>query len=217
MSGATLTMRAILRQAPAIPVVTLQDAAHAVPLAEALVAGGLPVIEVTLRTPAGLVAIRAMRDAVPGAIVGAGTVVNAAQFEAAVAAGSQFVVSPGFSPRLAAAAEKAGVPYLPGATTPTEIMAAMDAGLDTLKFFPAAQSGGAGMLQALASPLAAVAFCPTGGITLANAGDYLSLPNVLCVGMSSLVTPPQLAAGDWTAIRDAAAVAARLRRHPGAG
>jgi 2-dehydro-3-deoxyphosphogluconate aldolase/(4S)-4-hydroxy-2-oxoglutarate aldolase len=217
MSGATLTMRAILRQAPAIPVVTLQDAAHAVPLAEALVAGGLPVIEVTLRTPAGLAAIRAMRDAVPGAIVGAGTVVNAAQFEAAVAAGSQFVVSPGFSTRLAAAAEKAGVPYLPGATTPTEIMAAMDAGLDTLKFFPAAQSGGAGMLQALASPLAAVAFCPTGGITLANAGDYLSLPNVLCVGMSSLVTPPQLAAGDWTAIRDAAAVAARLRRHPGAG
>jgi 2-dehydro-3-deoxyphosphogluconate aldolase/(4S)-4-hydroxy-2-oxoglutarate aldolase len=215
MSAATLTMRAILRHAPVIPVITLQDAAHSVPLAAALAAGGLPVIEVTLRTPAGLAAIRAMRDAVPGAIVGAGTVVNAAQFEAAVAAGSQFVVSPGFSPRLAALAAKTGVPYLPGATTPTEIMAAMDAGLDTLKFFPAAQSGGANMLQALASPLAAVAFCPTGGITLANAGDYLSLPNVLCVGMSSLVTPPQLAAADWTAIRDAAAVAAGLRRKPG--
>jgi len=213
MTGATLAMRAILRQAPVIPVITLQDAAHAVPLAAALVDGGLPVIEVTLRTPAGLTAIRAMRAAVPGAIVGAGTVVNAAQFEAAVAAGSQFVVSPGFSPRLAELAGKMAVPYLPGATTPTEIMAAMDVGLDTLKFFPAAQSGGANMLQALASPLAAVAFCPTGGISLANAGDYLSLPNVLCVGMSSLVTPPQLAAGDWTAIREAATVAAGLRRH----
>jgi 2-dehydro-3-deoxyphosphogluconate aldolase/(4S)-4-hydroxy-2-oxoglutarate aldolase len=198
-------------------VITLHDVAHAVPLATALVAGGLPVIEVTLRTPAGLAAIRAMRDAVPQAIVGAGTVVDPAQFEAAVAAGSQFVVSPGFSPRLVAVAGKAGVPYLPGATTPTEIIAAMDAGLDTLKFFPAAQSGGANMLQALASPLAAVAFCPTGGITLANAGDYLSLPNVLCVGMSSLVTPPLLAAGDWTAIRAAAAVAARLRRNGAQG
>jgi 2-dehydro-3-deoxyphosphogluconate aldolase/(4S)-4-hydroxy-2-oxoglutarate aldolase len=217
MSEATLTMRAILRHAPVIPVITLHDAAHAVPLAAALVAGGLPVIEVTLRTPAGLAAIRAIRAAVPQAIVGAGTVVNAAQFDAAVAAGSQFVVSPGFSPRLAVVAAGQHVPYLPGATTPTEIMAALDAGLDTLKFFPAAQSGGANVLQALVSPLAAVAFCPTGGITLANAGDYLSLPNVLCVGMSSLVTAPQLAAGDWAAIRAAAAVAAGLRRHPGAG
>jgi 2-dehydro-3-deoxyphosphogluconate aldolase/(4S)-4-hydroxy-2-oxoglutarate aldolase len=217
MNASPRPMREILRLAPVIPVITLHDAAHAVPLAAALVAGGLPVIEVTLRTPAGLAAIRAMRDAVPEAIVGAGTVVNAAQFDAAVAAGSQFVVSPGFSPRLAAAAAGHRVPYLPGATTPTEIMAAMDAGLDTLKFFPAAQSGGANMLQALASPLAAVAFCPTGGITLANAADYLSLPNVLCVGMSSLVTTAQLAAGDWAVIRDAAAVAARLARHAVAG
>jgi 2-dehydro-3-deoxyphosphogluconate aldolase / (4S)-4-hydroxy-2-oxoglutarate aldolase len=217
MSEATSNMRAILRLAPVIPVITLDDAAHAVPLAQALVAGGLPVIEVTLRTHAGLAAIRAMRDAVPQAVVGAGTVVNTAQFEAAVAAGSQFVVSPGFSPRLAAAAVQLGAPYLPGATTPTEIIAAMDAGLDTLKFFPAAQSGGTDMLRALASPLAAVNFCPTGGITLANAADYLSLPNVLCVGMSSLVTQPLLAAGDWTAIRDAAAVAARLHRHTAAG
>lgn len=217
MSDATPNMRAILRRAPVIPVITLRDAAHAVPLATALVAGGLPVIEVTLRTPAGLAAIRAVRDAVPEAIVGAGTVVNAAQFEAAVAAGSQFIVSPGFSPRLAAIAQETGVPYLPGATTPTEIMAALDAGLDTLKFFPAAQSGGANMLQALASPLPAVSFCPTGGITLANANDYLSLPNVLCVGMSSLITAPQLAAGDWAAIREAAALAAGLRRHAGAG
>jgi 2-dehydro-3-deoxyphosphogluconate aldolase/(4S)-4-hydroxy-2-oxoglutarate aldolase len=216
MSEPGLSIRAILRRAPVIPVITLHDAAHAVPLAGALVAGGLPVIEVTLRTPAGLAAIRAMRDAVPGAIVGAGTVVNVAQFDAAVAAGSQFVVSPGFSARLCAAAGHQGVPYLPGATTPTEIMAAMDAGLDTLKFFPAAQSGGANMLQALSSPLAAVAFCPTGGISLANANDYLSLPNVLCVGMSSLVTPAQLAAGDWAAIREAAVVAAGLPRHAGA-
>jgi 2-dehydro-3-deoxyphosphogluconate aldolase/(4S)-4-hydroxy-2-oxoglutarate aldolase len=203
-------VRNLLQRAPVIPVLTIDDVAHAVPLAEALVAGGLTVLEVTLRTPVALDSIRAMRAAVPDAVVGAGTVTSAAQFAAAVQAGSQFVVSPGFSLRLVAAAQEHGVPLLPGATTPTEILAALEAGIDTLKFFPAAQSGGAAMLKALAAPLPAVAFCPTGGITLANARDYLSLPNVLCVGMSSIVTRDWLAAGDWVAIRRAAAEAAGL-------
>lgn len=203
-------MRNLLQRAPVIPVLTIDDVAHAVPLAEALVAAGLTVLEVTLRTPAALDSIRAMRAAVPNAVVGAGTVTNAAQFVAAVQAGSQFIVSPGFSSRLVDASQDQGVPLLPGATTPTEIMAALDAGIDTLKFFPAAQSGGAAMLKALAAPLPTVAFCPTGGITLANAREYLSLPNVLCVGMSSIVTKEWLAAGDWAAVRNAASEAARL-------
>jgi len=205
-----MPLRKLLQRAPVIPVLTIEDVAHAVPLAEALVAGGLAVIEVTLRTPAALDSIRAMRAAVPGAVIGAGTVVNAAQFAAAAAAGSQFVVSPGFSPCLVAAAKDHGIPLLPGATTPTEIMAALDAGIDTLKFFPAAQSGGAAMLKALAAPLPSVAFCPTGGITFANAPDYLALPNVLCVGMSSIVTKAWLDAADWAAIRNAATMAAQL-------
>lgn len=203
-------MRNLLQRAPVIPVLTIDDLAHAVPLAEALVAGGLTVLEVTLRTPAALDSIRAMRAAVPDAVVGAGTVINVAQFVAAVQAGSQFIVSPGFSSHLVDAAKDHGIPLLPGATTPTEIMAALDAGIDTLKFFPAAQSGGAALLKALAAPLPTVAFCPTGGITLANASDYLSLPNVLCVGMSSIVTKAWLAAGDWAAIRNAASEAAQL-------
>ena len=205
-------MRHLLQRCPVIPVLTIDDPAHAVPLAEALVAGGLTVLEVTLRTPAALASIRAMRAAVPEAIVGAGTVVNAAQYAAAAEAGSQFVVSPGCSAGLIVAAKTHGVPLLPGATTPTEIIAALDAGIDTLKFFPAAQSGGIAMLKALSAPLPQVVFCPTGGITLANAADYLALPNVLCVGMSSIVTRERLAAGDWTAIRSAAAEAAGLRR-----
>jgi 2-dehydro-3-deoxyphosphogluconate aldolase/(4S)-4-hydroxy-2-oxoglutarate aldolase len=206
-------MRELLQRSPVIPVLTIEDVAHAVPLAQALVAGGLTVLEVTLRTPAALASIRAMRAAVPAAVVGAGTVINAAQYADAVGAGSQFVVSPGCSAALIAASKSHGVPLLPGATTPTEIIAALDAGIDTLKFFPAAQSGGAAMLKALAAPLAQVAFCPTGGITMANARDYLALPNVLCVGMSSIVTKEWLASGNWDAIRDAAAAAAALRSH----
>lgn len=204
-------MRTLLTRSPVIPVLTLDDVAHAVPLAQALVAGGLTVLEVTLRTAAGLAGIRAMREAVPDAIVGAGTVLNAAQYAEAVAAGSQFVVAPGCTPALIEAARRHGVPLLPGATTPTEVMLALDAGIDTLKFFPAAQSGGAALLKALAAPLPQVAFCPTGGITLANAHEYLALPNVLCVGMTSIVTQDNLASGNWDAIRESAATAAALR------
>ena len=206
-----MEMRDLLQRAPVIPVLAIDDLASAVPLARALVAGGLTVLEVTLRTPAALDCIRAMRAAVPEAIVGAGTVINAGQYAAAVEAGSQFVVSPGCSAALVAASRTHGVPLLPGATTPTEIIAALDAGIDTLKFFPAAQSGGAAMLKALAGPLPQVAFCPTGGITPANARDYLVLPNVLCVGMSSVVTRERLATGDYAAIQAAAAEAAALR------
>lgn len=212
MKPEDFSVRHLLQRCPVIPVLTIEDAAHAVPLAEALVAGGLTVLEVTLRTPAALASIRAIRAAVPEAIVGAGTIVNAAQYAAAAEAGSQFAVSPGCSASIIAAAKTHGVPLLPGATTPTEIIAALDAGIDTLKFFPAAQSGGAAMLKALAAPLPQVVFCPTGGITLANAADYLALPNVLCVGMSSIVTRERLAAGEWVAIRSTAAEAAGLRR-----
>lgn len=204
-------MREILGRAPVIPVLTLTDVAQAAPVAAALVAGGLPVLEVTLRTPAGLACIAAMRQAVPQAIVGAGTVLDAAQLRAAADAGSQFIVAPGFSAALAAAAREARVPLLPGAVTPTEVMAALAEGLDTLKFFPAQQAGGCGLLGALAAPFAQVRFCPTGGVTLANARDYLALPNVLCVGMSSLVTPGRLASEDWEGIRAQAAEAAALR------
>lgn len=204
-------MREILGRAPVIPVLTLTDVAQAVPVAEALVAAGLPVLEVTLRTPAGLACIAAMRRAVPNAIVGAGTVLDAAQLRTAADAGSQFIVSPGFSVALAAAARHAEVPLLPGAATPTEVMAALAEGLETLKFFPAQQAGGVALLGALAAPFAQVRFCPTGGITLANARDYLALPNVLCVGMSSLVTPGRLASEDWEGIRAQATEAASLR------
>jgi 2-dehydro-3-deoxyphosphogluconate aldolase/(4S)-4-hydroxy-2-oxoglutarate aldolase len=204
-------MRDILRRAPVIPVLTIGDATLAAPLARALVAGGLTVLEVTLRTPAALASIRAIRDAVPEAVVGAGTVLNPSQFEQAAQAGSQFVVSPGFTPSLAAAARHHGVPLLPGAVTPTEVLAALDAGMDTLKFFPAQQAGGTAMLKAFAAPMPGVGFCPTGGITLANAREYLSLPNVLCVGMSSIVSANDLAAGNWAAITAAARQTSALR------
>ncbi|MBP6777871.1 MAG: bifunctional 4-hydroxy-2-oxoglutarate aldolase/2-dehydro-3-deoxy-phosphogluconate aldolase [Piscinibacter sp.] len=204
--------RELLKIAPVIPVLRLDDVDTAVPVAEALVAGGLPVIEITLRTPEALACITAMRKAVPQAIIGAGTVLDATQFTAAVEAGAQFVVSPGFSIWLVDSSRRHRVPLLPGAVTPTEIMAALDAGLDTLKFFPAAQSGGAPMLGALAAPLPHVAFCPTGGISLANAADYLSLPNVLCVGMSSLISSDKIAGRDWAGIQASAQKAAALRR-----
>jgi 2-dehydro-3-deoxyphosphogluconate aldolase/(4S)-4-hydroxy-2-oxoglutarate aldolase len=204
------SVREILSLAPVIPVLTVAEASTAMSLATALVEGGLPVLEVTLRSDAALAAITAMRG-VAGAIVGAGTVITEAQFDAAVAAGSQFVVSPGFSPALADAARRHGVPLLPGIATPTELMAALAAGLDTLKFFPAAQAGGVPMLKALAAPFPNVRFCPTGGITVANARDYLALPNVACVGMSSVAPSELLATRDWSAVTALARQAAALR------
>lgn len=177
----------IMRTAPVIPVIVIEDIAHAVPLAEALVAGGLPVLEVTLRTPAALEAIRAMRQ-VPGAIVGAGTVTNPAQLAQALDAGSQFIVSPGLTEPLGKAAIAAGIPFLPGIANAGDIMRGLDMGLTHFKFFPAMAAGGLPALKALAAPFGQCRFCPTGGIGLDNAAEWLAFDPVLCVG-GSWVSP----------------------------
>lgn len=203
---------AILEGQPVIPVLKITNAADAVPLARALAKGGLPAIEITLRTPAALDAIRAAVDAVPEAIVGAGTILDAGQFDAAERAGARFVVSPGLTAQLAQAASRSETPLLPGAATPSEIMAAAEAGYSLLKFFPAEQAGGAAWLKALASPFAGVRFCPTGGIGPQNAADYLSLGNVVCVGGSWIAPEALVAAGKWDEITALAARAAALKR-----
>jgi 2-dehydro-3-deoxyphosphogluconate aldolase/(4S)-4-hydroxy-2-oxoglutarate aldolase len=183
----TVNIDAIMRLAPVIPVIVIEDEAHAVPLAEALVAGGLSVLEVTLRTPAALAAIRAMKE-VPGAIVGAGTVTNPRELDAALAAGSEFIVSPGLTENLGKAAIAAGVPFLPGIANAGDIMRGMDLGLDRFKFFPAMAAGGLPALKALAAPFGQCRFCPTGGISLENAPEWLGFEPVLCVG-GSWVSP----------------------------
>lgn len=210
MSQDIATLVPILTGQPVIPVIVIDDVAKAVPMAKALVAGGLPAIEITLRTEGALDAIRAIADAVPDAIVGAGTVLNAEQYAQAVAAGSRFVVSPGFTPELAEAANGASVPLLPGCVTSSEIMAALEEGYTHLKFFPAEQAGGAAYLKSLSSPFGGVRFCPTGGVSVANAGDYLALPNVICVGGSWVAPKDAVAAGDWDRVRLLAQDAARL-------
>jgi 2-dehydro-3-deoxyphosphogluconate aldolase/(4S)-4-hydroxy-2-oxoglutarate aldolase len=176
----------IMRTAPVIPVLVIDDAAEAGPLAEALVAGGLTVLEVTLRTPAALDAIQAMKQ-VPGAIVGAGTVLNKHQLDAALGAGAEFVISPGLTDNLARSVIATGVPYLPGVATTSDIMRGLDLGLDRFKFFPASTSGGTPTLKALAAVFGEVRFCPTGGITEATAPEWLALDAVLCVGGSWVV------------------------------
>jgi len=205
-----MNAREICDLAPVIPVITVDDAAHAAPLAAALVAGGLPALEVTLRTPAALDAIRAMAD-VEGGIVGAGTLLTPADVKAARAAGAQFGVSPGFTPELLEAAEAEGLPMLPGVNTPSEVMALLARGYEVMKFFPAGAAGGPAMLKAMGAPLARARFCPTGGVSLKNAHEYLSLPNVLCVGGSWVAPGAEMARGNWDAItalaRDAAALA----------
>jgi len=182
-----MNIDAIMRTAPVIPVIVIEDEAHAVPLAEALVAGGLRVLEVTLRTPAALPAIRAMKQ-VPGAIVGAGTVTSPRDLDAALAAGSAFIVSPGLTEPLGKAAMAAGVPFLPGIANAGDIMRGLDLGLDRFKFFPAMAAGGLTALKALAAPFAGVRFCPTGGIGPDNAPEWLAFDPVLCVG-GSWVSP----------------------------
>lgn len=192
-----------------IPVIVLDDAKDAVPLAKALVAGGLPAIEITLRTDAALESIRRVAAEVPEALVGAGTILNAAQFDEAVAAGSKFIVSPGLTPELVEAANGSPVPLLPGAVTSSEIMAALEDGYSLLKFFPAEQAGGAAYLKSLSSPFGAVRFCPTGGVSAKNAPDYLSLPNVLCVGGSWVAPKDAVSGGDWDRITALAKEAAQ--------
>ena len=190
---------------------TITALEQALPLATALCSGGLPVLEVTLRSAAALPAIAALRRGLPAAVVGAGTVLDAAQLDAAADAGAQFIVAPGFTPALAAAARARGLPLLPGVVTASEIMAARAAGIDTLKLFPAEPAGGIALLRAYAGPFPEVAFCPTGGISLERLPLYLAEPNVLCVGMSSLATAAELASGDWAAIHSRAVAVARVR------
>jgi 2-dehydro-3-deoxyphosphogluconate aldolase/(4S)-4-hydroxy-2-oxoglutarate aldolase len=212
MSTKTEKLHALLNGQPVIPVLKIADVATAVPLARALARGGLPAIEITLRTADALEAIRRVAGEVEEAIVGAGTILDRAQFKAAASAGSKFIVSPGITPELMLAADGSDVPFLPGAITPGEIMAARQAGLDFLKFFPAEQAGGAAFLKALASPIADVKFCPTGGVGAANARDYLNLPNVVCVGGSWVAPDDLVNAGQWDRIEALAREAAALRK-----
>lgn len=202
----------IMRASPVIPVLVLDDARHAGPLAQALSRGGLKVLEVTLRTPSALDAIRRMNEEAPGAIVGAGTVLNPDDLKRAVDAGAKFIVSPGLTPRLARAAQDANVPLLAGVATCGEIMGGLDLGLDHFKFFPAENVGGAAALKSISGPMPQVRFCPTGGITPQNAPSYLSLPNVLCVGGSWVAPKAAVEAGDWARIETLAREAASLAR-----
>ncbi len=199
--------------APVIPVLTVEKLEHAVPLARALYAGGLKVLEITLRTPVALAVIEAMRTAVPDAIVGAGTLVRPEDFARAAGVGAQFAVTPGLTPQLAEAASAVQFPLLPGIVTPGEILQALHLGYDTLKFFPAQQAGGVPMVQAFAGPFASVAFCPTGGITRETAPSFLKLRNVLCVGGSWVAPTALVEQGDWAGIEALARDAAGLPRH----
>jgi 2-dehydro-3-deoxyphosphogluconate aldolase/(4S)-4-hydroxy-2-oxoglutarate aldolase len=201
----------ICRLAPVVPVLVIDDLSHARPLAEALVSGGLPALEVTLRTPAALDAIRAMAE-VPGGVVGAGTLLTPADVKAAKAAGACFGVSPGATDRLIAACEEEGLPLLPGAATASEIMVLLEKGYTVQKFFPAEQAGGAAYLRSIGSPIPQVSFCPTGGISLKIAADYLSLKNILCVGGSWVAPKDAMARGDWAAVTTLAREAAALAR-----
>ncbi len=201
----------ICRLAPVVPVLVIDDIGHARPLAEALVKGGLPALEVTLRTPCALEAIRTMAQ-VPGGVVGAGTLLTPADVKAAKAAGAAFGVSPGATQRLIAACEDEGLPLLPGAVTASEMMALLERGYTVQKFFPAEQSGGAAFLKSIGSPIPQVSFCPTGGISLKTARDYLALKTVLCVGGSWVAPKEAMAAGNWAEITRLAAEATGLER-----
>jgi 2-dehydro-3-deoxyphosphogluconate aldolase/(4S)-4-hydroxy-2-oxoglutarate aldolase len=210
-SEASKRAREICAMAPIVPVLVVTDVAHARPLAEALVAGGLPALEVTLRTPVALDVIAAMAK-VPGGVVGAGTLVTPEDVKAAKAAGATFGVSPGATDALLAACEAEDLPLLPGAATATEAMALLARGYDMLKFFPAEASGGAPALKAIGAPLPQIAFCPTGGVSPGNAASYLSLSNVVCAGGSWVAPSDKVQAGDWAGIealaRDAASLGA---------
>ena len=195
-----MTTDSLLDLVPVIPVVVVHDAAHAVPIARALVDGGLPVIELTLRTPAALEAIQRIADEVPDILVGAGTIVDTAQAAHAAASGAQFLVSPGCTPALREAMRDSGLPHLPGVSTVSEVLELLEHGYTELKFFPAEPAGGSAYLRALQSPIPAARFCPTGGITPANMTDYLASPNVGCVGGSWLTPADVIARADWDTV-----------------
>ena len=201
----------VMQDAPVIPVIVLNDVAHAVPMARALVAGGIRMLEVTLRTSQALACIEAIAKQVPEAIVGAGTVRNAADAKAAANAGAKFAVSPGYTPAVGQACRDEGLSLLPGVATGSEIMMAQEDGYTELKFFPAMQAGGPAMLKAWGGPFFDVRFCPTGGVTAQNASEFLSLSNVACVGGSWLVPAEALAKGDWARIEMLAREACQLK------
>ncbi|WP_103333684.1 bifunctional 4-hydroxy-2-oxoglutarate aldolase/2-dehydro-3-deoxy-phosphogluconate aldolase [Pseudotabrizicola formosa] len=200
----------VCRLAPVVPVLVIDDLAHARPLAEALVAGGLPALEVTLRTACALDAIRVMAE-VPGGVVGAGTLLTRADVKAAKEAGATFGVSPGATEALLDACAEFDLPLLPGAVTASEVMRLLEKGYTVQKFFPAEQSGGAAFLKSIGAPIPQVSFCPTGGISLKNAADYLSLKNILCVGGSWVAPKEAMAKGDWATVTTLAAEARALR------
>jgi 2-dehydro-3-deoxyphosphogluconate aldolase / (4S)-4-hydroxy-2-oxoglutarate aldolase len=212
MTSKTETLLAYAARAPAIPVVTIDDARHGIPLARTLVAAGLPVIEVTLRTGIALDAIAAIAKAVPEAVVGAGTIVTAAQIGEAIETGAKFVVSPGTPPRLAEALAEAPVPVLPGCSTVAEAMALADLGFEVLKFFPAEPNGGPAWLRLVAGPLPGLSFCPTGGLNADNGEAYLALPNVVCIGGAWMAPTAAIAAGDFATVDRLARQAATLTR-----
>jgi 2-dehydro-3-deoxyphosphogluconate aldolase / (4S)-4-hydroxy-2-oxoglutarate aldolase len=207
-----LTARQVMQDAPVIPVIVLNDVAHAVPLARALLAGGIRMLEVTLRTPQALACMEAIARDVPEAVVGAGTVRSAADAQAVAMAGARFVVSPGYTPGVGRACKDLGLPLLPGVATGSEIMMAQEDGFLELKFFPAMQAGGPALLKAWAGPFGDVSFCPTGGITVQNAPELLALPNVLCVGGSWIVPADALASGDWARVTQLARETQKLKK-----
>ncbi len=206
-----MSILSIMRSGPVIPVIVIDRLEDALPLARALVAGGIRVLELTLRTPVALKAIEAIANEVEGAITGVGTITRAEDFDAALKAGALFGVSPGLTPELIAAARDSALPLLPGVMTPSDVIAARAAGFTALKLFPAQQAGGVGMLKALAGPFPDLNFCPTGGISAATAPDFLALPNVACVGGSWLTPASAVAARDWGRITTLARETADLR------
>ncbi len=209
-SFVSVTAKQVMQDAPVIPVIVLHDVAQAVPLARALMAGGIRMLEITLRTPVALECMRVIRAEVPEAIVGAGTVCNVRDVDACLAAGARFAVSPGYMTHLGAACSERGLPLLPGVATASEIMQAQQDGYTELKFFPALQAGGVAMLKAFYGPFSHIQFCPTGGITAQNAGEFLALPNVACVGGSWIVPAEALAQADYLRIENLARQATQL-------
>ena len=209
--AAQMTALSIMQDAPVIPVIVLHNAEHAVPMAKALLAGGIRVLEVTLRTPQGLACIEAIAKQLPEAIVGAGTVRNAADAAAAARAGARFAVSPGYTSKLGQACRDLNLPLLPGVATSSEIMMAQEDGFAELKFFPAVQSGGIQMLKAWQGPFGELRFCPTGGISPGNAAEFLALSNVVCVGGSWLVPASAVESGNWSLITELAQATQALR------
>ncbi|OAI16057.1 keto-deoxy-phosphogluconate aldolase [Methylomonas koyamae] len=208
----TVTIKEVMTTSPVMPVMVINNLENAVPLAKALVEGGLKVLEITLRTPVALDAIRQIKAEVPGAIVGAGTIINVTTLHHAIDAGAQFIVSPGVTENLLDAALETSVPLLPGVITPSEVMRLLDKGITAMKFFPAEAAGGIPMLKSIGGPLPQVTFCPTGGVNPKNAPEYLALSNVACVGGSWMAPAELVDAGDWAEITRRAAAASTLKK-----